>query len=278
MTIYSAPAPDPYIDRCLGIGGSDAKKILDTDWILLWEEKTRRLPAPDLSRHLNVQLGIHTESFNLRWFSDLTGIEAHQPDPYYVHPSHSFMYAHLDAVTSTGEPIEAKHTNDRNDLNGLLEWYLPQLQHYLAVTGHERTWLTVIYGNSHHSHHEIMRNIDYIDNLMELEAAFWWHVKNDIRPEGNAKVEETKAIITSIANDTVVDDMIVKDMNGNNRWAECAADLIASAESHKIYTDANKEIRTLIDSNVREAWGHGVSLKRTGGPRPGLRIKIGDNR
>lgn len=275
MPLHLTNEPDPFIDRCLGIGGSDAKAILDTDWTYLWMEKTRRVAGPDLSNKLNVQLGIYTERFNANWFTNLTGMEVIQPHPYYTHPSHDFMYAHLDGVIEgTNEPFEAKHTNDRNDLNGLMHWYLPQIQHYMAITGHDRLWFSVIYGNNRHSHHEIERNQDYIDNLIELEAAFWWHVTNDIRPEGNQKVEETKAIVTASAPDTVIDGMITADMTGNNEWATLAIDLIASADAHVTYDKANKAIRTLVPANAREASGHGVSLTRN--KAGSLRIKLGE--
>ena len=50
------------------IGGSDCVKIMQGDWLDLWQIKTGRKESDDLSRNLAVQMGIHTEDFNLSWF------------------------------------------------------------------------------------------------------------------------------------------------------------------------------------------------------------------
>ena len=44
------------MDRTLGIGGSDAKRIIEGDWHTLWLEKTKRVEPVDLSEKvLNVR-------------------------------------------------------------------------------------------------------------------------------------------------------------------------------------------------------------------------------
>ena len=50
------------------IGGSDMRRIMEGDWISLWEEKTGRKKPDDLSDVLPVQLGTFTEQFNINWF------------------------------------------------------------------------------------------------------------------------------------------------------------------------------------------------------------------
>ena len=55
-------------DRNTGIGGSDATRIYEGDWHQLWSEKTGKNQYPDLSDVLPVQMGIHTEPFNIQWF------------------------------------------------------------------------------------------------------------------------------------------------------------------------------------------------------------------
>ena len=51
--------------RALGIGGSDASKIMNGEWHELWEIKTGRKEDADLSDVFHVQLGHATEKFNL---------------------------------------------------------------------------------------------------------------------------------------------------------------------------------------------------------------------
>jgi hypothetical protein len=50
------------------IGGSDCVKIMNGDWLELWQIKTGRVDPDDLSRNIAVQLGSWTEDFNLKWF------------------------------------------------------------------------------------------------------------------------------------------------------------------------------------------------------------------
>ncbi len=50
------------------IGGSDAVKIMNGDWLELWQIKTGVKEPDDLSSNLAVQLGSYTEDFNLSWF------------------------------------------------------------------------------------------------------------------------------------------------------------------------------------------------------------------
>ena len=51
------------------IGGSDCVKIMQGNWLELWQIKTGRVEPEDLSRNIAVQMGIQTEEFNLLWFA-----------------------------------------------------------------------------------------------------------------------------------------------------------------------------------------------------------------
>ena len=62
-------------ERMKGIGGSDARKIVSGDWYDLWLEKTGKKDLPDLSNEFPVQLGVWTESFNLKWFEKQMNME-----------------------------------------------------------------------------------------------------------------------------------------------------------------------------------------------------------
>jgi hypothetical protein len=51
------------------IGGSDCVKIMQGNWLELWQVKTGRVEPEDLSRNIAVQMGVYTEDFNLEWFA-----------------------------------------------------------------------------------------------------------------------------------------------------------------------------------------------------------------
>ena len=59
------------MDRTQGVGGSDAKRIIEGDWHSLWLEKTSRVEQVDLSDVLPVQMGIATEKLNLDWLEKI---------------------------------------------------------------------------------------------------------------------------------------------------------------------------------------------------------------
>ena len=54
------------------IGGSDCVKIMQGNWLELWQVKTGRIEPEDLSRNIAVQMGIQTEEFNPVSYTHLT--------------------------------------------------------------------------------------------------------------------------------------------------------------------------------------------------------------
>ena len=51
-----------------GIFVSDATRLYQGNWYELWQEKTGETEPADLTDVLPVQMGIHTEDFNIKWF------------------------------------------------------------------------------------------------------------------------------------------------------------------------------------------------------------------
>ena len=120
-------------DRKQGIGGSDATRLYEGDWYKLWQEKTDESLPQDLSHVLPVQLGIHTEPFNIFWFSKQTGLKVDGKQQTFFHEKYPFMYAHVDGLI-LGEDkaiLECKHTNAFSNLKKVSDKYKAQLQHYL---------------------------------------------------------------------------------------------------------------------------------------------------
>ena len=70
-------------DRKTYMGGSDMNRLVNggrDEWPKLWEEKTGRSNQDDLSNNLAVQMGSHTESFNIQWFVENTGLPLQSED------------------------------------------------------------------------------------------------------------------------------------------------------------------------------------------------------
>tara|TARA_R100000365_G_C2742286_1_gene70951 strand:- start:149 stop:964 length:816 start_codon:yes stop_codon:yes gene_type:complete len=257
-------------ERMKGIGGSDARKIVSGDWYDLWLEKTGKKESPDLSREFPVQLGVWTESFNLKWFEQEmemevthTGIKTSNLKP--------FMYANVDGLVhdkAQGFGIfEAKHLNGFVTQEKAIENYLPQIHHYMYVFECDYSWLSIIFGNRWGAY-RIEKNEKFMKELVEKEEQFWSFVVQDKPPYDGESIE------TPSTKELVLDKMIVKDMTQNNQWVMLSHVLSDTKNKAKEFDDAKKEIKSLMQPDWREAIGLGVSVKRSKTGR--LTVNIGE--
>lgn len=243
-----------HAERAQGIGGSDAKRIMEGDWHALWLEKTGRAEPEDLSNVLQVQLGTWTEPFNLHWFSRQTGKGVSTGMAAVVHGEHTFIRCNLDGWCDADEAVvEAKHVSAFDKPDAVVSRYYPQLQHMMAVTGADVAYLTVIYGNNKHEWYQVERDADYLAELIERERAFWWHVEQDEAPDNPDAVQASISL----------DDMREADMTGNNQWADLAATWLDTRDAAKRFKDAEKDIKAQVEADVKLAHGHGIKVTRS---------------
>ena len=169
--------------RSQGVGGSDAVKLMTGDWYDLWAEKLGMKERDDLSDILPVQMGIYTEDFNRNWFEKTTGKLVLTNTETIVSPTFSWMVASLDGWIEEEKAVwEAKHVNGFSKPDNVLKKYMPQLQHYMMVTGAAKAYLSVLYGNYKHEVTEIEADPLYQAELIELESKFWNCVQKKIDP------------------------------------------------------------------------------------------------
>ena len=168
------------------IGGSDANVILSGNpdrLIDLWLEKRGEKEPDDLSGRLPVVLGCWTEAFNRQWFEQLTGRRVSQMGKDVVCGVHPWRRCTLDGVIeATGTVWEAKHTNGFAKPEEVIERYMPQLQHNMAVTGYQQATLSVIFGNHKFEIFEIAADWLYQIELLDAEQRFWTCVQSGEEP------------------------------------------------------------------------------------------------
>lgn len=181
-------------DRKQGIGGSDATKLYEGSWHELWQEKTGATEPADLSDILPVQMGVHTEPFNIQWFEKQTGLEVHGKQETFFHPKYKFMYAHVDGLimpdkqdlkdgTDKGVSIlECKHTNAFSNPKKVADKYKAQIQHYLMCASSKRCYVSVFFGNMKYEVMEISEDLDFQEQLTNAEILFWHFVKTKKEP------------------------------------------------------------------------------------------------
>jgi len=251
------------MDRQGFIGGTDAIRIMNGEWADLWQEKVGLVQSKDLTDVLAVQLGIHTEQFNLDWWRS-----AHQPG--YEMSGATSRYQRTLEVTDNGVPlkgtadmmcidntdksyiVEAKHTNAFTNMNEIIERYMPQIQLYMYL--HHRycnennlkadgCYLSVIFGNSKWESKHVGYDPVYCTKMMGNIATFWEHVVNKKPP--NDRDAETPDI-SSIA----IDRKVKLDMNESNEFMSDAHDYVDTLESARKNESAKKRLMSHIPPDV----------------------------
>jgi len=177
-------------DRSKGIGGSDATRLYEGDWYQAWSEKVGETKSSDLSDVLPVQLGSHTESFNIKWFEKQTGRKPYGFQETFYHPKYEYLYAHVDGLIAPNKDemklgisvLECKHTNAFSNPTKVLDKYIAQIQHYLMCVQSKRAFLSVIFGNLKYEAIEIEANLEFQQKLIAAEVLFWHYVKTKQAP------------------------------------------------------------------------------------------------
>ena len=177
-------------DRRQGIGGSDATRLYEGDWYQVWSEKVGETPSADLSDVLPVQMGKHTESFNIDWFIKQTGHTVGKKQEFFQMTKYPYIYAHIDGTvieqTDNGlmknSLLECKHTNAFSNATKVTDKYMAQIQHYLMVAELEKAYLSVFFGNLKYEVIEIEHSIDFQRKLIAAEVLFWHYVKTKQAP------------------------------------------------------------------------------------------------
>ena len=250
--------PDQLKARKNGLGGTDAKKIMDGDWLPLWEEKTGRREPDDLTGIFKVQLGIETETFNLAWLEKVQGWNLqYHPGKTFIDVKHHFMLCHPDALATIGEHdvvIDAKHLGPYapwNNEEAVMQRYYWQAQHNMVVLARDRFILSCIWGNEWRDPLTIEADPGQQKLLIEREKAFWWHVEDDSPPASDPDHIIEAPIVP-------MDDMRTVDMEGNNEWCSEAVTFLDNQDGAKKFESAKKELKTKIEADVKHAFGHGA--------------------
>jgi len=236
------------------IGGSDVARIMDGDWYTLYLEKIGDKEPDDLTDVLAVQLGVHTESFNLNWFqkhctelknkkiirepSALCTIDG----AYDLVP----FLCHLDGVTESNcTIIECKHTHQMNKMSNVIERYMPQIQTYMYCSGIKDTYLSVIFGNHRYEYIKVKYNKEYFDKVMVHVKEFWNCVLNKDAPvHPNVHKPSTDSIH--------IDDKVVRNMNNDNYFINNAHDYVNTLHEAKINASAKKILLDNVTDTDRE--------------------------
>ena len=256
------------MDRKGFIGGSDCVKIMKGEWLELWQVKTGRSEPEDMSRILPVQLGIYTEHFNLEWFETeydcvLEGGQTMFERQIGIVPVKGTVDALKHNDDGSISIVEAKHTNSMNNMDGILDWYMPQIQLYMHLAEVDGCYLSIIFGNSKWESTYVSYNAEYFHSMWAVVSDFWGYVLRDEEPVG---VDTPSISIDKIA----VDNMVKRDASKDNAFVNAAQTYVEYESAAKTFEGAKKDLKAMVDANEREVYCDQLTIKRD--KRGALRI------
>jgi putative phage-type endonuclease len=176
--------------------GSDTGTICGVNpWatpVELWQYKTRRAIAKDVSDKPAVIAGNMLEDAVTKWFEIETGKEVVKDDKFYVHRDIPFLGGNIDGfIVGENAILECKTTqSDKGWGAGYLQGdnkipdsYLCQVIHYLAVTNREMAYVAVLIRGIDFRWFRYERNYELEDAVINKQIKFWNdHIIADIPP------------------------------------------------------------------------------------------------
>lgn len=188
QTLGEAPADDtPVEDRRGYIGGSDAAAICGlSPWkqrAALYLEKIGEVEPTDLSGVERVYWGTTLEAIVADEYAKRTGLRVRRVNRLLKHKEYPFIAVHLDRMVLDGARVLECKTTDwskRSDwgepgTGEIPDYYLPQTQHALLVTGREQCDVAVLFGGNEFAIYHVRRDEEFIAGLLALEVDFWLH-------------------------------------------------------------------------------------------------------
>jgi predicted phage-related endonuclease len=207
-----------------------------------------------LSGVLAVALGTVTEELNLLWFERQTGRSVIARGMSLTHPYYSFMRVTLDGlVQQPAAIVEAKWTSPFNKIEEIEQRYMAQVHHNMMVCGYDQSFLSVLTGKPSYELIEIARDDNYAATLLQREQEFWRYVETDTEPPDRGSVAAPVKPTTYRS----------VDMSQNMDWAYYAINWLRDIGASRRCDKAAKELRALVEPDVREAAGHGVRIARS---------------
>lgn len=260
-----------------GIGSSDARRIMEGDWLSLWLEKTDRTAPDDLDFVPAVQIGVATEGLHPRFWERRTGLPAiPASDRTHVHPAHPWLLCHPDFLTWSRPPLspddapdtilEAKFCGAPKSDAELAEQYFWQVQHQMLVTGLDNAVLSILRPSAY-GWIAVPADPARQAVLLATAAAFWWHVENDVEPGDPLPVPAPD-----------LETLRVLDMSRHNGFASHAATLRVTRAAWTAYRTAEVELKSLMPEEAAIAFvpadgdGDAVCLARSKDGRLSLRF------
>jgi len=241
------------------IRGSDMVSLMQGKWNELYKIKMGYLGRKDLSHLFNVNLGTFTEDFNLQWAEER--YEYNFVNKFNV--SQTKLYG---SIKLQGSPdgmdtdrkviIECKHTHSRNDMETVIDFYMPQIQFYLYVTGYKQCLLSVIFGNTYDAV-VVDASDEYQTYMLDRIKMFWECVVHGNEPDDVATVVDKL-----MTNKIPINGKTKRDVSKSNSFTETTNAYMMFEDTAKKFESAKKLLKEEIKPDEAEIYNDVLSIKR----------------
>jgi len=177
-------------ERRKGVGGSDVAAILGlSPWKTPYQVYLEKRNECEPFRGNDATTwGTLMEPVIRQWYSDTTGRAVRVPDGIIYNEKYPFMLANLDGFTDDKRVVEIKTARSGQHwgepgTDEIPDYYMCQVQHYLAVTGFEFADVPVSIGGAIPVLYEIETDLELQEIMIEEEAKFWQRVQDGNPPE-----------------------------------------------------------------------------------------------
>lgn len=236
----------------------------------LWQVKAGRIPAPEVNGE-RPAWGLRLEGV----IADAVAAEkgwAIEPGGFIEHPTVPGLSCTLDFVATRGEGPGCLECKNADWLSHKRQWAGEppmhiglQLQHQLAVTGHQWGAVACLVGGNHLEVYEFGRRPKIIAEIERRVAAFWQSVRDGIEPPTDAS-SSTAAALRSLFPDSVPEKE--HDATGDNEFGDRLMSLKqarlekAAAEATE-RAAANWLLRRIGDAELVKSGGVVVATAKT---------------
>jgi hypothetical protein len=242
--------------------------IMNGNWNKLWKIKKGLQGRPDLSFQFNVQLGLATEDFNIKWAEDNYMLKFNKQAARQMQYGLIKLTGTLDGFSGTNADdeieyigIECKHTYSYNTMDKMLEYYMPQLQFYIWIAKLNKIVFSVIFGNQWKAV-EVYPSEEYLSNMQDQIKLFWEHIIHNTEPDDlNYNTQVLRDNILSI-DGVPINKMTARDASQSNSFTEYTQQYLQYEDAAKTFEAAKKALREEIRPNEREVYNDLIAVKR----------------
>ena len=231
------------------IRGSDMVSLMQGKWEELWKIKMGLLGRKDLRYEFNVRLGSFTETFNLLWLQEYYEYDFVPQQAYTKMYGSIKLQGTLDGVEADRKiGVECKHTHSRNDMSYMLDYYMPQIQFYLYISGLQQMVFSVIFGNKHECV-IVSANQQYQNEMLYKIKSFWEYVTHNTQPQ-----DYVSEIKQSIKDNIPIDGKVKRDASSSNSFTVAVNQYLHNEDAAKEFEQAKKDIKAELKDNESEVY------------------------